>query len=94
MAVWTGNSTLVKQLLYEGIDPEIPDENGDTAMDLAKELHDSGIVDLLSPTEREADKHTNSTLDADIRSRRELTESYQTFSKLGDLQKVRPMQIS
>lgn len=94
MAVWTGDCPLVKQLLDEGIDPEIPDKNGETAIDLAKELHDSGIMDLLSPTEREGDKHTNSTLDAEFRPRKELVEIYQSFGKAGDLQKVRPIEIS
>lgn len=79
---------LAKQLLDEGINPELIDENGDTALDLAKELRDFALIELLVPTDREGDKHTNSTLDAEGRSR---FESSINPNKAGDSQKVRPL---
>lgn len=88
IAVWTGNSLLVKQLLDEGVNPELTDYNGDTALDLAKELRDFSLIELFVPTDREADKHTNSTLDAEGRSR---FESSINPMKAGDAQKVRPL---
>lgn len=91
-AVWKGNIGLTKQLLEAGVDPYSQDSIGETAIDLARELHDLVMLELLTPIDREGDKHTNSTLDADIRVRsKDLLESYLNSTKGGEAPKVRPL---
>ena len=87
LAVWKGNFPLSKQLLEAHFSPVQPDNTGETPLDLARELQDRELIELLTTAERE--KHTNSTLEAGARSRERL-ENYGDVSKAGESVQIRP----
>lgn len=70
LAVWKGNVQLVQQLLQVGADGTRTDFYGDTPGDLARELDDLEMQELLGPLSAEKagiEKQTNSTLDGDLK---------------------------
>jgi hypothetical protein len=87
LAVWKGNFLLSKQLLEAHFSPVQPDNTGETPLDLARELQDRELIELLTTAERE--KHTNSTLDAESRNREQL-ENYGNISKAVESVQIRP----
>lgn len=87
LAVWKGNFPLSKQLLEAHLSPIQPDNTGETPLDLARELQDIEMIELLTTVERE--KHTNSTLEAGERLRERL-EYYGDISKPGESVQIRP----
>jgi len=84
LAVWKGNFLLVKQLIDAGLSPYEPDNSGETALNLAKELYDTELVELLGGSEGDREKCTISTGDAELRTRhKELIESNLSANKAG-----------
>lgn len=86
LAVWKGNFHLAKQLINSGLSPHQPDNTGDTATDLAKELYDTDLLELLTEKERP----TNSTVDVERIRSRELVEGSSNTSKVGNAAQIQP----
>lgn len=80
--MWKGNFHLAKQLIDSGLSANQSDNAGDTPIDLAKELYDTDLLELLT----EKEKQTNSTVDVERARYREMAE----LGKAGNSAQIQP----